>query len=85
MPYPQALELACARRIRPIMMTATATLAGVLPLALQPGAGAEIQRPLAIAVLGGIGLSKFVVLVALPAIAVGLERIGKKNAAQPSP
>lgn len=72
-PYVEALELACARRIRPIMMTATATLAGVLPLALEPGAGAEIQRPLAIAVLGGIGLSKFVTLVAMPALAAALE------------
>jgi multidrug efflux pump subunit AcrB len=73
-PYADALELACARRIRPIMMTATATLAGVLPLALEPGAGAEIQRPLAIAVLGGIGLSKFVTLVAMPALAAALDR-----------
>jgi multidrug efflux pump subunit AcrB len=70
--YVEALEIACARRIRPIMMTATATLAGVLPLALEPGAGAEIQRPLAIAVLGGIGLSKFVTLVAMPALAAAL-------------
>ncbi|MFO0682207.1 MAG: efflux RND transporter permease subunit [Sandaracinus sp.] len=67
--YVSALETACARRIRPIMMTATATLAGVLPLALETGAGAEIQRPLAIAVLGGIGLSKFLTLVAMPSLA----------------
>jgi multidrug efflux pump subunit AcrB len=72
-PYVEALEIACARRIRPIMMTATATLAGVLPLALEPGAGAEIQRPLAIAVLGGIGLSKFVTLIAMPALAAALD------------
>jgi multidrug efflux pump subunit AcrB len=74
MAYADALELACARRIRPIMMTATATLAGVLPLALEPGAGAEMERPLAIAVLGGIGLSKFVTLVAMPALAAALDR-----------
>ena len=81
--YVEALELACARRIRPIMMTATATLAGVLPLALEPGAGAEIQRPLAIAVLGGIGLSKFVTLVALPALAAALDRGSKRPPAKP--
>lgn len=73
MKYVDALERACARRIRPIMMTATATLAGVLPLALEQGPGAEMQRPLAIAVLGGIGLSKFVTLVALPALAAALD------------
>lgn len=67
--YVEALRLACERRIRPIMLTATATMVGVLPLALGVGAGAEIQRPLAIAVLGGIGLSKFVTLVALPSLA----------------
>ena len=43
---------------------------GVLPLALGIGAGAELQRPLAIAVLGGIALSKFFNLIALPSIAV---------------
>jgi len=84
LPYVEALGVACARRIRPIMMTATATLAGVLPLALGTGAGAEIQRPLAIAVLGGIGLSKFVVLLALPALAAGLER-GRVRTAKATP
>lgn len=79
--YVEALELACARRIRPIMMTATATLAGVLPLALETGPGAEMQRPLAIAVLGGIGLSKFVTLVALPALAAALD--GRRGATAP--
>ncbi len=78
LPYVEALEIACARRIRPIMMTATATLAGVLPLAIGSGPGAEMQRPLAIAVLGGIGLSKFVTLVALPALAAALD--GRRQA-----
>lgn len=84
-PYLDAIDLACARRIRPIMMTATATLAGVLPLVLEPGAGAEIQRPLAIAVVGGIGLSKFVVLLALPALATAAEGKGVRRVASPTP
>ncbi len=54
------------RRIRPIMLTTTATLFGVLPLALGIGAGTDVLRPLALAVLGGIALSKFLNLVALP-------------------
>ncbi len=58
------------RRIRPIMLTTTATLFGVLPLALGVGAGADVLRPLALAVLGGIALSKFLNLVALPSLAV---------------
>ena len=58
------------RRIRPIMLTTTATLFGVLPLALGIGAGTDVLRPLALAVLGGIALSKFLNLVALPSLAV---------------
>jgi CzcA family heavy metal efflux pump len=84
--YVEALRLACERRIRPIMLTATATMVGVLPLALGVGAGAEIQRPLAIAVLGGIGLSKFVTLLALPSLAALLadRRVARSMHAAPS-
>lgn len=70
--YVEALALAAQRRIRPIMLTTTATMFGVLPLALGVGAGAEIQRPLAIAVLGGILVSKFMTLAALPSLAAAL-------------
>jgi multidrug efflux pump subunit AcrB len=58
------------RRIRPIMLTTTATLVGVAPLALGIGAGTDVLRPLAMAVLGGIAVSKFLNLVALPSLAV---------------
>jgi multidrug efflux pump subunit AcrB len=67
--YVECLAAAAKRRIRPIMLTTTATMFGVLPLALGIGAGAEMQRPLAVAVLGGILLSKFLNLVALPSLA----------------
>ncbi len=70
--YVEALAIAARRRIRPIMLTTTATMFGVLPLALGIGAGAEIQRPLAVAVLGGIVVSKFMNLAALPSIAAAL-------------
>ncbi len=69
LPYLAALRLAAERRIRPIMLTTTATMFGVLPLALGIGAGAELQQPLAIAVLGGIVVSKFMTLAALPSLA----------------
>ena len=45
---------AARRRLRPILMTTAATLAGLAPLALGIGAGAELQRPLAVAVIGGL-------------------------------
>jgi multidrug efflux pump subunit AcrB len=60
-------------RLRPIVMTTLCTLAGLFPLALGLGAGSELQRPLAIAVIGGLTLSTVVTLVLLPS---GLYAIG---------
>lgn len=60
-------------RLRPIFMTTLCTLAGLFPLALGLGAGSELQRPLAIAVIGGLTLSTVVTLVLLPA---GLYAVG---------
>ena len=54
LPLDDALLAAGSLRVRPILMTTIATLAGLAPLALGVGAGAEIQRPLAIAVIGGL-------------------------------
>jgi len=56
------------RRLRPIMMTALATVAGMLPLALGLGAGSEMLKPLAIAVIGGIAASMVLSLVVTPAV-----------------
>jgi CzcA family heavy metal efflux pump len=64
----EALVAAGARRFRPIMMTTLCTLAGLLPLAFGLGAGAELQRPLALAVIGGLSLSTLLVLYVLPAL-----------------
>jgi CzcA family heavy metal efflux pump len=69
----EALLRAGRLRLRPILMTTLCTLAGLFPLALGLGAGAELQRPLAVAVLGGLTLSTLVTLLLLP---VGLEAIG---------
>ncbi len=63
-----ALLAAASSRLRPIAMTTAATLLGLLPLALGVGAGASVQQPLAIAVLGGLGLSSLVTLFALPSL-----------------
>jgi multidrug efflux pump subunit AcrB len=61
-------------RVRPIMMTTLATVAGLAPLALGLGAGAEIQRPLAVAVIGGLVVSTAVSLVVLPSLARAVVR-----------
>jgi multidrug efflux pump subunit AcrB len=56
------------RRLRPIMMTALATVAGMLPLAFAVGAGSQMLQPLAIAVIGGILASMILSLVVTPAV-----------------
>lgn len=65
----RAVMAAAARRLRPVVMTTLATLAGLLPLALGIGAGAELQRPLAVAVIGGLITSTFATLGLLPPLA----------------
>jgi multidrug efflux pump subunit AcrB len=56
------------RRLRPIMMTALATIAGMVPLALAWGAGSQMLQPLAIAVIGGIIASMVLSLLVTPAV-----------------
>jgi CzcA family heavy metal efflux pump len=64
----EALVKAGAIRLRPILMTTLCTLFGLLPLALGIGAGAEMQKPLAIAVIGGLTVSTLVTLIFVPAL-----------------
>jgi CzcA family heavy metal efflux pump len=64
----EALVQAGAIRLRPILMTTLCTLFGLLPLALGIGAGAEMQKPLAIAVIGGLSVSTVITLVFVPAL-----------------
>jgi multidrug efflux pump subunit AcrB len=68
LPLHEALVAAGRIRVRPILMTTLATLFGLLPLALGLGAGAELQKPLALAVIGGLSLSTFVTLLVMPVL-----------------
>jgi len=67
-PAEEAMIRAGERRLRPIMMTALATVAGMIPLALALGAGSQMLQPLAIAVIGGILASMVLSLVVTPAV-----------------
>jgi multidrug efflux pump subunit AcrB len=58
--------LAGRRRLRPILMTALAAIAGMLPLAFALGAGSQMLQPLAIAVIGGLVVSMVLSLVVTP-------------------
>jgi len=64
----KAMLQASRRRLRPIVMTALATMAGMLPLAFAWGAGSQMLQPLAIAVIGGILISMVLSLVITPAV-----------------
>ena len=64
----EAMVQAGERRLRPIMMTALATAAGMIPLALALGAGSQMLQPLAIAVIGGVLASMVLSLVVTPAV-----------------
>jgi multidrug efflux pump subunit AcrB len=74
LPFQEAVERAARIRLRPILMTTLCTLFGLLPLALGLGAGAELQKPLALVVIGGLSLSTLVTLFAVPTFYVGLRR-----------
>jgi HAE1 family hydrophobic/amphiphilic exporter-1 len=63
----EALLEACPIRLRPILMTSIATIAGALPPALALGPGAELQRPMAIALVGGMAVSTLLTLFVVPA------------------
>ena len=61
-----AMRMAAQRRLRPILMTALATVSGMIPLALALGAGSQMLQPLAIAVIGGVAVSMLLSLVVTP-------------------
>jgi multidrug efflux pump subunit AcrB len=63
-----AMLQAARRRLRPIVMTALATVAGMLPLSFAIGAGSQMLQPLAIAVIGGVLISMILSLVITPAV-----------------
>jgi heavy metal efflux system protein len=63
-----AIMQACQTRFRPVMMTCIAACVGLLPAALSTAIGAQVQRPLALVVVGGILLTPILVLIVLPVL-----------------
>jgi cobalt-zinc-cadmium resistance protein CzcA len=67
-------------RLRPVLMTAFVASLGFLPMALSNGAGAEVQRPLATVVIGGLMIATFLTLFVLPILYIVFEKINKQSA-----
>ncbi|MDG2514360.1 CusA/CzcA family heavy metal efflux RND transporter [Sphingobium yanoikuyae] len=70
----QAVRLGAERRLRPVLMTASITAFGLVPLMFATGPGSEIQKPLAIVVIGGLVSSTLLTLILLPIL---FERFGE--------
>jgi cobalt-zinc-cadmium resistance protein CzcA len=65
---PEAVREGCVQRFRPVMMTATVALLGLVPFLFASGPGSEVQRPLAVVVIGGLISSTLLTLVVVPAL-----------------
>ena len=76
-PVQEAVWEGCQIRLRPVLMTAAVASLGFLPMALAQGAGAEVQRPLALVVIGGILSSSLLSLLLLPTLYTWTEREGR--------
>ncbi|MEN9355479.1 MAG: hypothetical protein RL318_2804, partial [Fibrobacterota bacterium] len=68
MPLEEAIRQGCRTRLRPVLMTALVASLGFVPMALATGAGAEVQKPLATVVIGGVLSSTLLTLFVLPAL-----------------
>jgi multidrug efflux pump len=77
-PAEEAIFQACLLRFRPIMMTTMAALLGGLPLALLPGTGAELRRPLGITIVGGLLLSQMLTLYTTPVVYLWFDRLSQR-------
>ena len=69
---------AARKRLRPVLMTASVATLGFLPMAISTSAGAEVQRPLATVVIGGLITATVLTLLVLPAIYPLSFEIGRK-------
>jgi hydrophobe/amphiphile efflux-1 (HAE1) family protein len=75
----EAMQKAGPIRLRPILMTATATLMAAIPPALGIGSGSEIRMPMAIAVIGGLTVSTVLSLIVVPSFYVIADKLVKKR------
>jgi multidrug efflux pump len=70
---------ACLLRFRPILMTTLAAILGALPLAIGFGEGAELRRPLGIAIIGGLIASQVLTLLTTPVVYVLMDKLRRRS------
>ncbi|MFY9986068.1 MAG: CusA/CzcA family heavy metal efflux RND transporter [Chthoniobacterales bacterium] len=75
----EALLRACQVQLRPIMMTCVAACVGLLPAAISTGIGSQVQKPLALVVVGGITLAPILILIILPVLIDIFSRRGRRT------
>ena len=75
----EAIVRGCLLRLRPVLMTALVAMLGLIPLALSHGIGSEVQRPLAVVVIGGLVSSTLLTLIVLPTL-YGVFAVAKRPA-----
>jgi cobalt-zinc-cadmium resistance protein CzcA len=68
MPADEAVMAGCDARLRPVLMTALIAIFSLMPMVMATGPGAEVQRPLAVVVVGGLITSTLLTLLVLPAL-----------------
>ncbi|MES2979978.1 MAG: efflux RND transporter permease subunit [Pseudomonadota bacterium] len=78
----EAVREACLLRFRPILMTTLAAMLGALPLAIGFGEGAELRRPLGIAIVGGLIASQLVTLLTTPVVYLLLDKLRRRSPAE---
>lgn len=75
----RAIYQAAVLRFRPILMTTAAAILGALPLALNWGMGAELRRPLGVAIIGGLLFSQLLTLYTVPVVYLGFEKLAWRS------
>jgi multidrug efflux pump len=75
----EAVREACLLRFRPILMTTLAAILGALPLAIGFGEGAELRRPLGIAIIGGLIASQVITLLTTPVVYLLLDKLRRRS------